>query len=133
MKEKQIKAIKLIEGQIKLYGAHSTVRMCGEQLKELARADAHDAELLLEDLPKKGMAVADAEKAIRAAANKIHRKEKGNAVAVPPWEAEDILRSFYGLSERKWGPGKERPEETQEPVPAAKEDKDKIIDLADFF
>lgn len=133
MTETQIKAINLIEGQIKLFGAHSTVRMAGEQLKEIARANAHDAELLAEDLQQKGMKVGDAERKIRARADEIHIKEKGNAIAVPPWEAEDILRKFYGLSERTWGPGKEQPEETQEPKPATKEDKGKIIDLADFF
>ena len=134
MTEVQIRTIKLIEDQIKLFGAHSTVRMTGEQLKEIARASAHDAELLAQDLQQKGMKVADAERKIRARADEIHIKERGNAIAVPPWEAEDILRKFYGLSERTWGPGKE---ETAPSTPLRSDQDDKkpgkIIDLADFL
>lgn len=134
MNEIQKRAIDLIEAQQKKFGAYSPVRMAGEQLKGIVLAEPDAAELLEQDLQKKGMGLEAAEKKIRALADSIHKTEKGSCVAVPPWEAEDVLRKFYGLRERTWGPGKEQPETgfggpSGTPAPAG----GKVIDLADFF
>ena len=75
----------------------SAVWMVGEQLKDMVRAEPGIAELLLADLAGKGMGLADAEKKIAAAAKK---NKVGNCGVVTPAEAEDILRSFYGLPPR---------------------------------
>ena len=108
MNEIQARVVALIEKKQCEYVEYSPARMVGEQLKEIVFAEPASAELLEQDLQKKGMGLADAEKKIRARADEIHKNMKGRGgVAVPPWEAEDILRKFYGLPERTWGPGKE--------------------------
>lgn len=75
----------------------SAVWMVGEQLKDMVRAEPGIAALLTADLAGEGMGLADAEKKIaeRAKQNKV-----GNCGVVTPAEAEDILRSFYGLPPR---------------------------------
>ena len=152
LNEIQKRAIALIEAQQKKFGAYSPVRMAGEQLKGIVLAEPDAAELLEQDLQKQGMGLEAAEKKIRARADEIHRNEYVSCVAVPPWEAEDVLRTFYGLRERTWGPGKEgespHPSASLTPspqgegfggrpmtAPTRKPDGagGKIIDLADFF
>ena len=46
------------------------------------------------------MSLPNAEKEIKAFADKRHKEIGGNCVGVAPWEAEDVLRKFYGLPER---------------------------------
>lgn len=75
----------------------SAIWMVGEQLKDMVRAEPGIAALLLADLAGKGMDLADAEQQIAAAAKK---NKVGNCGVVTPAEAEDILRSFYGLPPR---------------------------------
>lgn len=144
MNEIQKHVLGLIESLQKSCPEYSPARMVGEQLKGIALAETESAELLDQDLQKKGMGLADAEKLIRARADEIHKTVKGNCVAVPPWEAEDILRKFYGLRERSRGPGKE-PEDrdTTSSGPSGSlplkgkasqgEGKGKLLDLADFL
>lgn len=145
MNEIQARVIALIEKKQCEYVEYSTVRMVGEQLKDIALAEPAAAELLEQDLQKKGMGLADAEKKIKARADEIHKNMKGGGgVAVPPWEAEDILRKFYGLPERTRGPGKEASAASVGRLPRASGPRNdrtgetdvaggKIIDLADFF
>lgn len=135
MNEIQARVIALIEKKQCEYVEYSTVRMVGEQLKEIALAEPASAELLEQDLQKKGMGLADAEKKIKARADEIHKNMKGGGgVAVPPWEAEDILRKFYGLQARSRGPGKEKTSSAAPQRPAQNDGtKGKLIDLADFF
>ena len=136
MNEIQKHVLGLIESLQKSCPEYSPARMVGEQLKGIALAEPESAELLEQDLQKKGMGLADAEKLIRARADEIHKNVKGNGVAVPPWEAEDILRKFYGLRERSRGPGKEgtapHPSPAATPSPQG-EGKGKLLDLADFL
>lgn len=75
----------------------SAIWMVGEQLKDMVRAEPGIAELILADLAGKGMGLADAEQKIAEAAKK---NKVGNCGVVTPAEAEDILRSFYGLPPR---------------------------------
>lgn len=72
----------------------SAAWMVGEQLKGMVRAEPGVAALLNADLAGKGMTLDDAEEKIaeRAKQNKV-----GNCGVVTPAEAEEILRSFYGL------------------------------------
>ena len=132
----QAAVIALIEEQQKKLPEYSTARMVGEQLKGIVMMDQDAAALLAEDLRVKGKGIADAEKKVKARADEIHKTQKGNGVAVPPWEAEDILRQFYGLPERRWGPGKENNSSgpsAQLPAKKAEPERVKVIDLTEFF
>ena len=91
----QTAAIAAIEAQQPK--ARSAAWMVGEQLKDMVRAEPGIAELLTADLAGKGMGLADAEQQIAAAARK---NKVGKVGVVTPAEAEDILRSFYGLPPR---------------------------------
>lgn len=95
MTETQTAAIAAIEAQQPK--ERSAVWMVGEQLKDMVRAEPGIAELILADLAGKGMGLADAEQKIAEAAKK---NKVGNCGVVTPAEAEDILRSFYGLPPR---------------------------------
>ena len=95
MTETQSAAIAAIEAQQPK--ERSAVWMVGEQLKDMVRAEPGIAELLIADLAGKGMTLADAEQQIAAAAKK---NRVGSCGVVTPAEAEDILRSFYGLPPR---------------------------------
>lgn len=128
--------IALIEAQQKGLPEYSPARMVGEQLKGIVMMDPDAAELLAQDLRKKGMGILEAEKKIKARADEIHKTQKGNGVAVPPWEAEDILRKFYGLPERRWGPGKVNPDSSTSAPPPLRMTEEKaaeVISLDDFF
>ena len=125
------------EQQEKLPKYHPA-QMVGEHLKQIAREDPHCAELLAEDLRVSGKGITDAEKQIKARADeleKIRRKEQGGngGVGVMPWEAEDILRQFYGLPERTWGPDKEDTAPTTAAKSSPQGEKGKIIDILDFL
>lgn len=95
MTAEQTAAIAAIEGQQPK--ERSAAWMVGEQLKDMVRAEPGIAPLLLADLAGKGMGLADAEKQIAA---KARENKVGNCGVVTPAEAEDILRSFYGLPPR---------------------------------
>ena len=71
--------------------------MVGEQLKDICRSDPHCAELVEQDLENASMSISEAEKKIKAYADK--QKRTGNCVCVPPNVAEKIIREFYGLPE----------------------------------
>ncbi len=96
---------------------HTTVWCCGEQLKDMLRAEPALAELVSQDLDNKSMSIAECEKKIKARADEIHKTAKGGGAAVSPMEAEGIIRKFYGLPERGAAPQK----------------KAEVIDLASFF
>lgn len=131
MTEYQKKAEALISGQQKGLDQYEPAFMAGEQLKDILRREPESAELLAQDLEKTGMGIKDAEKLI---AEEARKHKKGNSACVPPWIAEDILRKFYGLRERTWGPGKESTAEDQAPaVPAAQKKQGNVIDLSGLF
>ena len=75
------------------------VAMVGEQLMDMTRGDDRASEILLTDLGNKDMSIEQAEKKIKAYADELHRKARGNCVCVSPKKAEEILRKFYGLPE----------------------------------
>lgn len=72
------------------------VWMVGEQLKDIIKGDPRAQEIVSQDLDVKEMSLAECEKKIaeRAKKNKV-----GNCGCVTPAEAEEIIRTFYGISE----------------------------------
>lgn len=88
------KAIQAIEEQQKKVGERSAQWMVGEQLKDMCRREPECAELLYQDLQVKEMSITEAEKKIKAFADK---NKTGNFACVTPMEADKILREFYGL------------------------------------
>ena len=99
--------------------------MVGEQLKDICAGDPHCAELVAQDLENKDMSIQKAAGKIKAFADELHKKQKGNCVCVPPNEAEKIIRKVYGLPEAS-APKLAviRPEEPKEPA---------VLDLSAFF
>lgn len=71
--------------------------MVGEHLKDICRSDPHCADLVAQDLENASMSIVEAEKKIKAYADK--QKRTGKCVCVPPNVAEKIIREFYGLPE----------------------------------
>ena len=102
----------------------------GEQLKDICRHEPASAELIYQDLQVEKMSITEAEKKIKAFADK---NKTGNFACVTPMEADRILREFYGLPERfEDGGAPERGEESQETEnrnPSVR----KVLDLADFL
>ena len=70
--------------------------MVAEQLMDLCRREPVSAELIAQDLDNPDMSIVEAEKQIKAYADK-HRT--GNFACVTPAEAEGVLRKFYGIPE----------------------------------
>ncbi len=105
---------------------HTAVWMVGEQLKDMCRRSVQDAELLCRDLDVKAMSLVEAEKQIKAFADK---HKTGNFACVTPEQSEGILRKFYGLSDGK--------AHVATPVVAPKQAGHKsmgsFVDLADFL
>ena len=115
-------ALRLIEEQQKEAKEGTAAWMVGEQLKDICRAEPASAELIAQDLTVKKMSITEAEKRIKAWADK---HKVGNFACVTPLRAELILREFYGLPKRG--------ENTYAaaPVRAAKPSR-KVLDLSDF-
>ena len=124
------KAIAAIEEQQAKVKARSAQWMVGEQLKDICRREPASAELIEQDLQVKEMSIVEAEKKIKAFAD---RNKTGNFACVTPVEAEKILREFYGLPEPfEDGGAADRGEESQEDErknSAAR----KVIDLDAFL
>ena len=119
MSEMQLAAIAAIEEQQRGHNKDQ-VWCVGEQLKDICRREEHSAELIATDLKEnKAMSIAAAEKKI---AERARKNKVGNSGCVSPYEAEEILRAFYGLGD----PGE--PEQVQ-----VESSESKIIDLADFL
>lgn len=95
----------------------------GEQLKDILRAQPEIAELVVHDLDRTGMSLADCEKKIADFAQD-HRQ--GSVGFCGPADADRIIRAFYGLPE---APAVSFP--TSPAAPAAP--KRKTIRLADFL
>lgn len=95
-------AIEKLREQQKNVKQYSAQWMVAEQLMDICRQEPHCAELICQDLENQSMSIVEAEKQIKALADK--RKE-GNSSCVSPREAEEVLREFYGLPK----PEEERP------------------------
>ena len=122
MNEVQMQAIAAIEKQQE-GRKRDAAWMIGEQLKDICCRESHSAAILLEDLQNTKMALAEAEKKI---AERARQNRQGTCGCVTPWEAEEILRDFYGLG----GGVEELPAEEEDQRPTRE---GKILDLADFL
>lgn len=109
-------AIYAIEEQQKKVKERSAPWMVGEQLKDICRREPKSAELICQDLQNEAMSIVEAEKKIKAFADK---NKTGNFACVTPIESDRILREFYGLGK----------EETPAPVSSGS----KTINLMDFL
>lgn len=118
-------ALRAIEAQQKEVKERSPQWMVGEQLKDICLAEPASAELIAQDLTVKEMSITEAEKKIKAFADK---DKTGNFACVTPMEADRILREFYGLPKRGGG---ETAVIAQVPVPVKKASG--VIDLSDFL
>ena len=133
------KAIAAIEEQQAEVKARSAQWMVGEQLKDICRHEPGCAELIAEDLQVKEMSITEAEKKIKAFADK---NKTGNFACVTPMRAERILREFYKVNwpegARGGGLGHKLPEMA---APAVAPDEAKpepkkpgrVLDLSDFL
>lgn len=83
---------------------NTAVFFCGEQLKDIIKAQPEAAEIVLQDLEKKEMSIIECEKKIKALADKRHKEQKGNSAFVSPVEAEGIIRKFYGIPDKETSP-----------------------------
>ena len=112
------KAIKLIAAQQEKEPERSAARMAGEQLKEMCRREPAWAEIIAQDLEHGGLTIREAERRIKAFADK---HKIGNFSCVLPNEAEKILREYFGLPDPDELPAPETPE------------RDDAVRLEDFF
>ena len=111
------RAIELLEEQQRKVEERSAPWMVAEQLKDICRREAHSAEILAKDLKNASMSITEAEKKIKAFAD---RHRNGGFACVTPAEADAILREFYGLGSI----AADAPAEDSSP---------KILNLADFL
>ncbi|MGN0181442.1 MAG: hypothetical protein ACI4DP_03380 [Candidatus Ornithomonoglobus sp.] len=108
----------------------TTVWAVGEQLKDICKTTPGAAELVLQDLENKSMSIDECEKQIKARADELHKKLGGSSIGILPYEADKIIRKFYGLPDM--------PEAAAEHTPAPAEQKPKknnhiAIDFGEFF
>ena len=93
-------AIEKLKAQQEGVPERSAPWMVAEQLMDICRREPESAELIAQDLDNPELSIVEAEKRIKAYADK-HRTR--NFACVTPAEAEDILRKFYGLPEAGGG------------------------------
>ena len=123
MNEMQKQAITAIEAAQKAAKERTAPWMVGEQLKDICRREPACAELILADLGQKGMGLADAEKKIKAFADK---NRTGSFACVTPDEADRILRGFYGLPDAAAEPG-------PVPEPKARPETGNVVSIFDYL
>lgn len=116
MTETQKAAIAAIEEQQKKISKGTAPWCCAEQMMDICRNEPDSAELILKDLAVPEMSVTNAEKKIKAYADK---HKSGNFSFVSPQKADEIIRKFYGL--------KTGTEQEASPEPA------KIVNVLDFL
>lgn len=110
--------IEKIEAQQAKVKERSAPWMVGEQLKDICRREPKSAEIIDADLDNEGMSIVEAEKKIKAYADK---HKTGSFACVTPAEADEILRKFYGISG------------AEETVQEVKKPSRKVVRLDDFF
>lgn len=87
--------------------------MVGEQLKDICRSDPECAALVDQDLDNPSMSLVEAEKKIKAWADK---NKKGGCAVVPPNVAEKIIREFYGLPDVGSGKAPSQQKTSEKPL-----------------
>lgn len=87
-------AIRLLKEQQAKVPEHSAPWMVAQQLMDICRNEPACAELIAQDLENKSMSITEAEKKIKAFADK---HKSGTSACVGPEDSDRILREFYGL------------------------------------
>ena len=88
------RAIQMLMDQQSKVKERSAPWMVANQLMDICRREPASAELIAQDLENESMSIVEAEKKIKAFADK---HKTGNFACVTPMDAENILREFYGL------------------------------------
>ncbi len=88
------RAIQMLREQQSKVPERSAQWMVAEQLMDICRQEPASAELIAQDLENASMSIVEAEKQIKAFADK---HKTGSFSCVSPAEAENILRECYGL------------------------------------
>lgn len=88
------RAIKMLMEQQSKVKYRSAPWCVARQLMDICRLEPESAEILAQDLENESMSIVEAEKKIKAFADK---HKTGNFCCVDEEDAEDILREFYGL------------------------------------
>ena len=88
------RAIQMLLEQQSKVKEHTAPWMVANQLMDICRREPASAELIAQDLENESMSIVEAEKKIKAFADK---HKVGNCSCVGPEESENILREFYGL------------------------------------
>lgn len=134
------KAIEKIKEQQRRESQCSPERMLGNQLIGMLMRCPDAAQVVLTDIEGEGMSIQHCAAKLKAHADKIHRKEKGD-VAISPEEAAKIIADFYGIAELVkpcLAPPEFNLPASQEPAPIQSEPenkppKRKLLNLADFM
>lgn len=121
-------AIRKLKEQQSKVEARSPQWMVAEQLMDLCRADPACAEIICQDLEVPELSIVEAEKKIKAFADK-HKTR--NFACVMPAESDRILREFYGLPQNGEGAA------VREESPAPRRESGAAgalgLDLSDFW
>ena len=88
------RAIQMLREQQSKVKERSAQWMVAEQLMDICRREPASADLIAQDLQNESMSIVEAEKKIKAFADK---HKTGSFACVTPIEAENILREVYGL------------------------------------
>lgn len=129
-------AIEKIKEQQRRESQYSPERMLGNQLIGMLMRCPDAAQVVLTDLEGESMSIQHCAAKLKAHADEIHKKEKGNVVAISPEEAAKIIADFYGITELV--KPCLAPPEFNLPAPAQPElenktPKRKLLNLADFM
>lgn len=109
------KAIQMLREQQSKVKERSAQWMVAEQLMDICRQEPASAELIAQDMENESMSIVEAEKKIKAFADK---HKTGRFACVTPIEADNILREFYGLP---------KPEDLEKPKGAV------VLNFEDFL
>ena len=102
---------------------NTDIFMVGEQIKDICRNNEKAIELILADLNVFEMSIEKCAAEIKKEADRLHKKNKGSCICIPPNVAEGIIRHFYGIPD----------ERTSSAVSQSLEKTADIINLEDFF
>ena len=78
---------------------NTDIFMVGEQIKDICKNNDKATELVLGDLNVYEMSIEKCAAEIKKEADRLHRKNKGSCICIPPNVAEGIIRHFYGIPE----------------------------------
>lgn len=127
------KAIEKIKEQQRGESQYSPERMLGNQLIGMLMRCPEAAQVVLTDLEGESMSIQSCAVKLKTHADEIHKKEKGNVVAISPEEAAKIIADFYGITELV-KPCLVPPEfNLPAPVQPEQTPKRKLLNLADFM